>query len=51
LLLAGEQNAAQLYQEGITDPTRASKMNFAWKVTLENLGIISFTDKKALSFL
>jgi len=31
--LAGEQDATHLFQEGITDPTRASKMNMHGKLS------------------
>jgi hypothetical protein len=50
LQLASEQDAAQLFKEAMTTPTRASKMRRTWKVKQENVGITSFTSDEALSF-
>jgi hypothetical protein len=36
---AGEQDAAQLFKEATTTPTRASKMRRTWKVEQENVGL------------
>jgi hypothetical protein len=43
---AGEQNAAQLFKDAMTTPTRASKVRHAWKVKQENVGIKSLTRKE-----
>jgi hypothetical protein len=48
--LAGEQDLAQLFKEGLTTSVGTSKMRHAWKFRQENVGLTLFTSDKALCF-